>query len=91
MDLRRVHVIVIGRVQGVGFRYFVLEQANTLGLAGWVRNLPNGTVEAEAEGTQASLENWLKALAKGPSLARVKNIDIEWKAPQQTDIIFEIV
>ena len=53
-DARRhmiLHAIVRGRVQGVGFRYWVLEQARAQGLKGWVRNCPDGTVEVEAEGT----------------------------------------
>lgn len=52
----RKHIIFYGRVQGVGFRYYAVNKANQLGLNGWVRNLPDGTVEMEVQGNEASID-----------------------------------
>jgi acylphosphatase len=74
----RLHATVAGRVQGVSFRYFVVEQAENLDLRGWVRNQWNGSVEVIAEGTRKNLEILLKALREGPPMARVADVDFEW-------------
>ncbi len=71
------HYIVRGRVQGVGFRYFVARQARALALVGWVRNLPDGSVEATAAGSEAALKSFERALREGPRMSRVDTIDIE--------------
>jgi len=65
-EVGAMHVIVHGVVQGVGFRYFVLRRAQPLGLTGWVRNLPDGTVEIRAEGPVSKLQQLLEALPYGP-------------------------
>lgn len=65
---------VHGRVQGVGFRFFVIEEANRLGLHGWVRNQPDGTVEVFAEGPESKLHSLLEKLRRGPIAARVENV-----------------
>lgn len=70
-----LHAIVTGRVQGVGFRYFVRRQAQELGLGGWVRNLPDGSVEVEAEGEEAQIAELEARLRQGPALARVTAVD----------------
>jgi len=67
----RLHVLVRGRVQGVGFRWFVRETARGLGLAGWVRNRSDGTVEVAAEGSVALLDRLRDELRKGPPGASV--------------------
>ena len=85
-----VHVLVRGRVQGVGFRYFALDTAQNLGLVGWVRNLPDGTVEAYAEGNKRTLESWIDHLHQGPSLSRVDSLDTHWQIPSETFTIFQI-
>jgi len=72
MQARRY--IVRGRVQGVGFRWFVDFEAQQLGLAGWVRNLPDGTVEVLAMGTEEQLASFHKKLQKGPRAARVDEV-----------------
>ena len=77
--LARLHATVSGRVQGVSFRYFVAEEAQTLGLLGWVRNRPNGSVEVTAEGARPSLEQLLTALWEGPPAARVDEVQPEWQ------------
>jgi acylphosphatase len=71
----RLHVLVRGRVQGVGFRWFVRETARDLGLAGWVRNRPDGTVEVAAEGNAVTLERLRDELQKGPPGAAVSSLD----------------
>lgn len=74
----RLHAIVEGSVQGVGFRAFVFEQAIRLNLKGWVRNQWSGKVEVLAEGPHATLEKFLELLHQGPRLSRVDKIEIEW-------------
>jgi acylphosphatase len=66
-----LHVRIGGRVQGVGFRWFVREEARRLGLSGWVTNLPSGEVEVRAGGEQSSLERLRRALHVGPKGAQV--------------------
>jgi acylphosphatase len=68
----RLRVRVEGRVQGVGFRWFVRERARRLGLAGWVRNLPDGSVEVAATGDTQEVQMLRDALAKGPPGANVR-------------------
>ena len=75
---RRLHVIVRGEVQGVGFRAFTEREAARHALSGWVRNLRDGGVEAFAEGDEADLNAWLAALYRGPSAARVKEVLPVW-------------
>jgi acylphosphatase len=70
-----MHVRITGRVQGVGFRWFVREEARRLGLSGWVTNLPGGDVEVEAGGERSSLERLRNALHVGPTGARVDRVD----------------
>jgi len=66
---------VRGRVQGVGFRYFVEHSATALGVSGWVRNLDDGDVEVYAIGTKAQLSELAGALWKGPRWAEVRGVD----------------
>lgn len=70
--------VVLGRVQGVGFRYFVLREAERLALAGEVRNLQDGSVEVKARGPRAKLEALAEILKKGPALSRVKDVKMDW-------------
>jgi acylphosphatase len=70
------HIIVHGRVQGVGFRYFVQHWANRLGLTGDVRNCPDYSVEIHVEGPQKKVDEFLKEMEKGPSLSRVERVDV---------------
>jgi acylphosphatase len=67
---------VEGAVQGVGFRYFVRRQAMRLGLAGWVRNKDDGSVEAEAVGSAERLEEFEVELRRGPAYASVRNLKV---------------
>ena len=70
---------VSGRVQGVGFRYWTVREARALGLSGWVKNLPDGGVEALFEGDRESLKQMLLLLEEGPPAARVTSVQSEWR------------
>lgn len=70
-----VRYLVRGVVQGVGFRWFVLREAHRLDLRGWVKNLPDGSVEVVAEGPAGSLEQLQQALARGPHAAEVSGVE----------------
>jgi len=74
--MKRLRVKVYGRVQGIGFRYFVKKVANKLNLDGWVKNNPDGTVEILAQGPDKTLNEFLEHCKKGPFLAKVEKIDI---------------
>ena len=84
-----VHIVVSGMVQGVGFRYFVQHHARQLGLTGWVRNLPNGDVEIQAEGNREFVESLVTYARRGPRLAVVSNVRLEWKEPSSQFTSFE--
>jgi len=71
----RMHVVVSGRVQGVGFRWFVRETAIELGLAGWVRNRPDGNVEVAADGDDERVSRFRERLREGPPHAMVVSVD----------------
>jgi acylphosphatase len=78
----RRRVIVHGGVQGVGFRYSARLEAERLGVAGWVRNRADGTVEAEVEGDEASVRAMLDWLAQGPPGALVRGTDVTEAEPE---------
>jgi acylphosphatase len=78
---RRLTAAVSGQVQGVGFRMFVLREGRRLGLAGWVRNRADGSVEVDAEGPEGALRQLEAALRRGPSAARVERVDAAWPEP----------
>ncbi|MBI5474168.1 MAG: acylphosphatase [Ignavibacteriae bacterium] len=81
----RVHIVVEGLVQGVGFRWFAHRRAEALGVGGWVRNLYNGNVEIEAEAERSLLEEFMKEIKVGPRSAHVTNLRIEWKESQSPE------
>lgn len=74
----RLHAVVRGRVQGVGFRYTTLRRALSLGLVGWVANRHDGSVEVVAEGERAALDTFLEFLHIGPPAAEVREVDLQW-------------
>ena len=74
----RLHAMVEGYVQGVGFRYFVLKNAQALGLTGWVRNTFRQQVEVIAEGSRPTLEKLEALLQHGPASATVTNVQSTW-------------
>jgi len=73
--------VVSGRVQGVGFRYFAERAARKAGVAGWVRNLPDGRVETVAEGSNGAVEAYLAEIRKGPFGSRVSDVTVEDTPP----------
>jgi acylphosphatase len=75
----RVRLVVSGRVQGVGFRQYTVAEAQRLGVYGWVRNLPDGRVEALAEGEKEAVDALLAWCKHGPRLARVDEIKVSWE------------
>jgi acylphosphatase len=75
----RLHVLVEGMVQGVGYRYSTQHRAVALGLTGWVRNLPDGRVEAEFEGPRPELERMLEWCRTGPRFAEVTKVLAHWE------------
>ncbi len=74
----RVRILVSGLVQGVAFRASTVDEARRLGVAGWVRNLPAGSVEIEAEGGRGPVEALVAWCRHGPPAARVEAVQVEW-------------
>ncbi len=81
MANKAVHLIARGMVQGVGFRFFVRGQAGSRGLKGWVKNLPDGTVEILAEGGEELLEDFINRVRQGPTFGSVSGLTLEWVEP----------
>jgi len=79
------HVRVTGLVQGVFFRAWTREQAKRLGVDGWVRNCPDGSVEARLEGAPEAVQRLTDLLSHGPDAARVDGVEIEEAAPEDSD------
>jgi acylphosphatase len=75
---RRLHAVVRGRVQGIGYRATTVDEARRLGLAGWVRNRLDGSVEVLAEGSQARLDLFVEYLHRGPPGAHVESVPADW-------------
>ena len=73
-----INALVLGRVQGVGFRYFVVQKARKLGLNGIVRNVPGGKVEITAQGSKEKLELFVEILKEGPCFGHVEEVKVEW-------------
>ena len=82
--------VIVGRVQGVGFRYFTHDVATREGVTGWVRNLPDGRVEAFVEGDGDAVDRVELALRAGPRSARVDTVDVESELPSGRYTTFSI-
>ena len=89
--MQRVHLIISGDVQGVGFRAWAKWQAKKLGLVGWVKNREDESVELVAEGTKGKLEELIIRCRRGPEIALVKNIDSTWSDGIDELVGFEVV
>lgn len=86
----QAHVKVSGRVQGVTFRDSARQKAEELGVAGWVKNLPDGQVEAVFEGPSEAVEEMVEWCQSGPSLADVQDLELEYGEPQGGFESFEV-
>nr|BBH95189.1 acylphosphatase [Thermogemmatispora argillosa] len=82
-ERQELYARVLGYVQGVGFRQFVMHHATALGLRGYVRNLADGSVEVLAQGPRPALERLLALLHRGPSAAEVHEVRVEWRQPSE--------
>ncbi len=88
--LVRAHILVVGRVQGVGFRAFAARTATRLNLVGGVRNLDDGRVELEVEGGKTVIEDLLRELKVGPPASHVRTIAVEWSIATGRYLHFDI-
>ncbi len=86
----RAHVVVSGTVQGVFFRARTVDRANQLGVKGWVRNTPEGKVEAVLEGDKGRVEAMIEFCRKGPEGAEVKDVEVDWEEYKGEFTGFEI-
>lgn len=89
--MKSIYILIGGRVQGVGFRYFALHKANELHIFGWVRNTPDGKVEIEAEGTPQNLEIFIDWMKIGPSRAVIRSFSVSEITPHRNFINFIII
>ena len=80
MALKRIHLVVRGRVQGVYFRASAQREARQLGLTGWVKNRNDGAVELVAEGEEDQVKDFLAWSQQGPSTARVDKVETRWRS-----------
>ncbi len=88
--MKRVQIIISGRVQGVWFRHNTNIVGNKLGLKGFVRNLPDGRVEVVAEGTEEKLQQLINFCRTGPEGAHVEDVDIKYEEPADEFKTFSI-
>lgn len=91
MDRVRVRVLIEGRVQGVNFRAATRDQARAGSVSGWVRNLPDGRVEALFEGQRGAVQRIVSWCYSGPTHAHVDRVELEWSQPEGLDDGFRIV
>jgi acylphosphatase len=85
-----VHLNISGRVQGVYYRASMLQEAQRLGLTGWVMNRPDGSVEAVAEGWKAKIEELIAWCHQGPQGARIAGVEVQWQKPENSFFGFAI-
>jgi acylphosphatase len=90
-ELKCAHIYVEGKVQGVGFRYFVKKIAEEYHLTGWVRNLHDDRVEILAQGEESQLNNFIARVRLGPGSAFVSQLDIDWLNPDDRINRFSII
>jgi acylphosphatase len=88
---KRAHLYISGRVQGVNFRYYTRQQARSLGVKGWVRNLIDGRVEAVFEGDAVAVERMVDWCHHGPRGAWVDTVEVQWEDPTEEFSGFEIL
>lgn len=86
----RIEVRVTGRVHGVGYRYFVLQEAHALGLVGWVANVSDGSVQCVAEGPREDLDQLVARLREGPPAAVVEGVHVTSRPPTGEFVTFGV-
>ena len=87
----QAHIRIYGQVQGICLRSYAKEVADRLGLVGWVKNNPDGSVETVAEGSKEKLEEFVKWCKKGPSGAMVEKVEVKWGEKSEDYDQFEII
>ena len=87
----RVHVVVSGEVQGIGYRAFIKRRAQSIGIIGWIRNLEDGNVEAVFQGESDIIEEIIAVCNRGPVFARVKNVQVFKEEPRDNLTNFSII
>ncbi len=87
---KTLNCLVSGRVQGVNFRSWTKRQADSYGVTGWVRNLPDGRVEVEVQGEDQVLDAFREQLYQGPPASRVDNLECEWSDQDKVYKSFEV-
>ena len=87
--MKRLHLLIHGRVQGINFRYYTRKKAVGLGLTGWVKNV-NDDVEVVAEGSEEKLKELIEFCQKGPLLAKVRDVKVKWEEYKREFKEFEI-
>jgi acylphosphatase len=92
MERKEVRILISGRVQGVGFRYFTKKSAESAGVTGWVKNLPSGKVEVRLQGENHNIDQVIEQLRKGPVSAVVRDLEIvsQNEDPDETRELFSI-
>ena len=88
--MSQAHLFISGFVQGVGFRQFIKQNAQKLGITGWVENMPDRRVEAVFQGRREDIKQMVLFCGKGPFLAEVKDVEVIWSESQETFENFEI-
>jgi acylphosphatase len=83
MSANRAHVFVSGRVQGVSFRFYTVQEASRRGVQGWVRNLADGRVEAVFEGDHEAVQTMVNWCYQGSPAARVVEVEVDWSEPNE--------
>jgi acylphosphatase len=83
-------IIVEGRVQGVGYRNYAQRRAELAGLVGYVMNLKDGRVRARVEGRRSVIEEFVRALEKGPPLSKIDSVSVRWLPPTNRFVGFDI-
>ncbi len=89
-DIKRVAIGVFGRVQGVGFRYYTRQRAESYGLSGWVRNKYDGSVQIEAQGRSSDLERFVAEIKRGPSVGYVDDVQVKQIPVNEEDVDFQV-
>lgn len=88
--MKDAHLMIRGFVQGIGYRKWARKEAQKLGLSGWVRNLPDGSVEALLQGSQKDIKEMIALCKKGPFMSEVENVDVVWENQKETIPDFSI-